>query len=146
MEMIQTNKAKAMNELHIWCNEIVPLLIAELKKGFKVNADGNLSKKDKVKIDPLLKSSPFRAHLEFSKYSTWLKTDISYRTGEYSNDYYKLHFCVNSHDGVIPDFKPLKTDITAAYLDDIQSQIKNLEQQKNVIDSQIFDLKLKVGK
>jgi hypothetical protein len=144
--MIQTNKAKAMNELHAWCNKIVPLLIVELDKGFKVNADGNLSKKDKVRIDLLLKSAPYRAHLEFIKYSTWLKTDISYRTGKYSNDYYKLHFCVNSHPSLIPDFKPLKTDITEAYLDDIQSQIKNLEQQKNAIDSQIFDLKLKVGK
>jgi hypothetical protein len=144
--MKQTNKAKAMNELHIWCNKIVPLLIVELDKGFKVNADGNLSKKDKVRIDPLLKSAPYRAYLEFSKYSTWLKTDISYRTSEYSNDYYKLHFCVNSYPSLIPDFKPLKTDITSAYLDDIQSQIKNLEQQKNVIDSQIFDLKLKVGR
>jgi hypothetical protein len=144
--MINTNKAAAMNKLHTWANEACPLIIEELKSGFKLNADGSLCKKDKARFDHILSRAPFRAFLDFSKYSVWLKTDISYSVGEFGCNYYKYHFCVHSNDGYAPLFTELKTDITADYLNNIDAEIKALEKQKQEISSEIFNLQLSIGR
>ena len=95
------NKIEAVNNLNKYINKKVPKIINVLKEGYKVRSNGELHKKyyDKV-YDIIYKNKPnnIRCFINYTKYSSWLKIDISYKTGEFSNDYIKDNCCLFTND------------------------------------------------
>lgn len=131
------NKAEAMNTLNSWVNTVYPQFVREIKKGYKVKADGSLFAKDKPRFKSILDTKPFRAYLDYSKHSGLiLVCDITYKTGEYSCNYYKHRIYLEQ------DFTPLRTDYTAKVIEAAMLEIRTLEAKKAKLRTQQEALRL----
>jgi hypothetical protein len=78
-----------MNKVKGYINEIAPQIIKELEKGFSLTKDYQLFKKDKARINEIIKSKDiFRAILRVDSYHIRLNVDAHYPVDEHSVAYY----------------------------------------------------------
>ena len=102
------NKIEAVNNLNKYINKKVPQIMNVLKEGYKIKSNGELHKKYNDKIyDIIYKNKPnnIRCFIDYTKYSSLLKIDISYKTGEFSNSYIKDYVYLLSNDTKWCDIK-----------------------------------------
>jgi hypothetical protein len=145
-KIVNVNKAKSINTLNKWINKIVPLLNAELLKGYKLNDGFMLSKKDKPRFDALMKTTPFRARLVFNNYSVMIECDITYKTDEFGCNYYKESVYLFNTDK--QEFEPVelkKVNWTGSQIDKIAAKITKLNDQLFTIACDISYLKRSIG-
>ena len=83
---------KRVNQLHEWANKAIPELIPIIAEAKKIANNSALSKKDKAKIEPILKTTPFRAYISVDKYSIWFNADITFPDSPSGCHYYKLYW------------------------------------------------------
>jgi hypothetical protein len=141
------NKAVSINTLNKWINKVVPLLNAELLKGYKLNDGFVLSKKDKPRFDDLMETTPFRARLTFNNYCVAVECDITYKTGESGCGYYKeLFYLYNVTDERFETVETKKVNWTVTQIDNIDKKINKLKNQQLEISGELSRLKRMVGK
>ncbi len=141
-ENMENTKHEAMNKLNAWLNHAVPMLRKELEKGYKLNADGNLCKKDNPRFYAILATAPYRAYINFSDISVWLKSDICYKTGDYSCNYFKRDIWLFNPKNQKEQYTyTFKTDYTQESIINAENELKNLEYTKRDIEGAISDLK-----
>jgi hypothetical protein len=152
-DTILKNKIEAVNKLHKFINEKIPLIIEELKKGFKIKVDYSFDKRTSEKLYKIIetKEKNLKAYFSNSAYSSRLVTDISYQTAEYGCNYFKTDIYLlqskkypenglklieqidfKRNDNIL--FENVKKDI---------EDIKNLEKQKRDTEEKINGLKYK---
>ncbi len=51
---ILKNRAECMNAVHKYCNIVIPELLKELEKGFKITVNYQFHKKDKERLDAII--------------------------------------------------------------------------------------------
>lgn len=74
------NRAECINKVHTYLNETAKEIQEELAKGFRINNDFRLYKKDKERIDAIIDKRPhFRAILKTNEYSIALWVDDNYQ-------------------------------------------------------------------
>lgn len=105
------NRAECMNKVHSYCNKVVPELIEELNKGFRLlSNDYRFFKKDEERFSSILGKYPhFRAYIKASEYSLWLKVDDHYQVSECSCNYYGRDiYLYNMSESKCEEWKPLQ--------------------------------------
>ena len=135
------NKIEAVNNLNKYINKKVPKIINVLKEGYKVRSNGELHKKyyDKV-YDIIYKNKPnnIRCFINSTKYSSLLKIDISYKTGEFSNSYVKDYVYLFTNDtkwcDVKNDFIITESKLSKSFNNRPIKTIKQVETQLNKIN------------
>ena len=141
---ILENKINGANKLHKELNRIVPLILAELNNGYKINTGGELDKRTIDRIAPILESARkkrIRLYID-SGYSvfTLLFADITFQTSECTCDYYKTYtdLLVDSKKEVA-QFTPYKLFSYKKALTSL-AKIKDLENKISSINTQITEL------
>tara|TARA_Y100000401_G_scaffold73078_1_gene59085 strand:- start:972 stop:1460 length:489 start_codon:yes stop_codon:yes gene_type:complete len=152
------NKIEAVNNLHKYINKKVPQIMNILKEGYKVKSNGELFKKYEDKIYNIIyknKPNNIRCFILNTKYSSLLKINISYKTGEFSNTYVKDYvylftndtkWCDVKNDFIITESKlsksfnnrPIKT------IKQVETQLEKINKINNKIEllnKEISDLK-----
>jgi hypothetical protein len=91
-DQVNINHVNAVNARADYLNHVVPQLIARLREGYTLKADGvSFFQKDKKELAAILNSIDKPAHLrvrfEVSPYSVWLKCDIHYANSDCSCKY-----------------------------------------------------------
>lgn len=137
------SKVNCINKVHSYINKTVPLLIEELKKGYKTTVNNELFKKDKERINKIINANDhFRACLDMSSCSIWLKVDNTYKTSQYSCNYYKKNIYlfnrVEDREGAT--FEPLKM-VSVEMLEHAEIELKKAKEEKEKIESKINRLK-----
>tara|TARA_Y100001938_G_scaffold144900_1_gene220496 strand:- start:580 stop:1068 length:489 start_codon:yes stop_codon:yes gene_type:complete len=102
------NKIEAVNNLNKYINKKVPQIMNILKEGYKLKSNGELFKKYEDKIYNIIyknKPNNIRCFISDTKYSSLLKIDISYKTGEFSNSYIKDYIYLFTNDTKWCDLK-----------------------------------------
>lgn len=146
---ILKNRAECMNAVNKYVNNVVPLLINELKKGFQVKS-GNESffKKDKERLDKILcigKGGTIRAWIQVDKYAIILNVDGRYSTGENGCDYFKQYpYLYDRADSKYYKFEPLKLT-TLKELEQAQIRLRELEEKASEIRSEQSAINLLLG-
>ncbi len=138
------NRAICMNGVHNYINDVVPRLIKELEKGFKLTNDFQLFKKDKERIYKIVESIPqVRAFLRVSEFSIVLNVDDNYtsrkpdKNGCSSCTYYKQYAYVwDVKNSEAYEFKPLEM-VTKEQLEMAEKELEELEKEKSKIEGQI---------
>lgn len=153
---LNENKAEAINKVHSFINDKVPLLGKEFGKGVKINKDNTICKKDKERIESILGEHnvipKLRFYLSINDYSIYLSVDSWYyvsekdRSGYQTCEYYKKNAYIHDRtDSRLYDFEPLElTD--SQELTDLENELDTLEKQKIEIESRISDIKYKINK
>jgi hypothetical protein len=152
-DTILKNKIEAVNKLHKFINEKIPLVIEELKKGFKIKIDYSFDKKTSEKLDKIIETEEknIRVYFSNSAHSSRLVTDVNYQTAEcgcnyFKTDIYLLQSKKYPENGLKLieqiDFKRNDNILFENVKKDIQS-IKDFENVKKEIEEKINELKYK---
>lgn len=132
---IQKNKVEAINKLHTWLNKVVPQIQMEMAKGYKLKADNDFFKKDKERFQSLLNDKPFRAYYDKRRNSLELVADITYKTGEFSCEYYKQVIYLNHK------YEPLN-EITIEDYTNAAMRVKQIEEKIQELRSKKISIEI----
>jgi len=148
-DIILHNKVKAVNNLYQALNENVPELLAELKKGYKINNNGGFDKRTMDRLKPILnkitgKDKALRAYIDSSySYSKFLYADVTYKVGEFTVNYFKTDvYVLEKSDGewIVPEFTEFKL-ITFSEVKNKLNEIKKIEKEIDRLNSKLYILK-----
>ena len=143
-EQITANKIMAINELNNFINDITPLYIDFLSKGYKINNGNVFSKKDKERLSEIDKSiernKTIRHYFDINEYHIIIKFDIHYYVSEFSCNYIHQNIYISNTNMSDPkkmpireliNFSPLKDNYTTQEYD---AAVKEIEGYKYAID------------
>lgn len=145
------NRVKCVNDLHNIINEIVPKLINELSKGFKIKDNGQLFKKYQNNIDDILKGFSDGTVLNYcyvksNEYSIILNIRDSYtsrkadKCGCSGCTYYKKRIYLwDNTENKKYDFKELDF-VSVEQLENAEKELEKLDNQKREIRDKIQKL------
>ena len=135
------NKIEAVNNLNKYINRKVPQIMNILKEGYKVKSNGELFKKYEDKIYNIIyknKPNNIRCYISNTRYSSLLKINISYKTGEFSNTYVEDYIYLFSNDtkwdDVKNDFIITESKLSKSFNKRPIKTIKQVETQLNKIN------------
>lgn len=128
-------KIDAVNKLHAWLNNVVPELQAIMAQGYRRKTDGTLFKKDALRFKKITDTSPFRAWIDSRFTDITLHADITYKTGDFSVDYYKRAFCLAGKYNVYPQYKLVDVEENRRLKVCLLGQIYALKQEINKLDT-----------
>jgi len=147
-------KAKAINELNKYLNEVAPLVIARLSEGFRLNTSGQLFKKDDEAIKAILADRPskqIRIYLDVGQFSMYLRIDTNFQAdkarddGGYTCAYYKDYAYVYDVQNSEPKgYEPRKM-VIPAQLDKAESDIEKYKEYISQYESKIYRCKELLG-
>jgi len=147
-----TAYVEARNELVVYVNKVVPLLIERLAKGYKIKASGDeLFKKEANELKEIIefnKSSRISAFFRVSEQSIYLSVrtcslvDWNDKNGVMGSRYItkEIYLASPISNHLNDSFKPLEK-ITVKQLHDAEAKLEKLETQASKIRSEISDIK-----
>lgn len=149
----QENRAHCMNKVHAFADRVVPNLITELDRGFRIKADNRtFFEKDRQRINKVIEAGKlqgdiFRALIQVMDGSIWINIEDHYSVSDTGCDYYKksYHLYDRSADQAgeyIPADNP---QITAAHLVEADQRLQAIADQLSDLRAEQSQLKLLTG-
>ena len=154
---ILANRAVCMSRIHHYCNEVVPELLKELEKGFKITVNHQFHKKDEERFKAILDNqekttsykNPLRAYIEVNEFSIILNVDTHYQVSEHGCSYYKQYAYLynrqsSPHYNIEPkcyEYTP-KEMITEQELIDATAKKRETEDKISELKSKLSSLNL----
>lgn len=138
---ILSNRIDAVNELHAHLNLILPQIKSVFLKymGKKVvnKTTGTLTEAVKKDVEQLIKyGAGMRKHFRISGESIYFCADISYRTGEFTCDYFRRDTFIASYETINntlasmgDEFATLKTDFNLLTVLEKEAEAKKIRDE-----------------
>lgn len=161
------NRASCMNRVHDFINIVVPPVIEEIAKGFKLTNDSQLYSKDKDRIQAVLDNAARRgklsqghsgargssARLRSDDYNIKLEVSDNYPvkyhgdgSGSYSCEYYNITvYLWNHRDSKAEDFKEMPMT-NAEEMHAASEKLKAIESQISDLQSERYPLQRLIGR
>lgn len=155
------NRCNCMNRVHGFANKVVPELLEELSRGFKLTVSYNLHTKDYNRLQAVIDvhkgiGYPNRtgAFISANRYNITLglldKYPGRFHTygvdGGFTYEYYKRTvYLWNIGDAVLVDFQPLPLH-TYQEMDKASTRIKQIENDISECQNELLPLKRLLGK
>jgi len=143
-------KSNAINELHTYVNRTAPLIIEQLKKGFKQKADFSLYEKDRLLINEILEdgdSIPARhTFVDATQYSIRIGYKTCYRSREESGCHYHTEsiYVYQVTEKRFIDFEPIPM-ITAKQLEEAKLRLLKIREERDELRNEEHKLKTLLG-
>ena len=148
-EKVVANRVEAVNELHKYIRQIVPLYQEYLSKGFKITRTGEFFKKDLEVLQSIAIAcnhpTRIRHYIKITKYSIYICFDTHYQVEENVAQYYEYAVYIWDYREVwqkIPFvLETFRTDFTVEEILQTEETVKTLDKQRGELAETVSTIK-----